>query len=274
MAQKKKNSATKKRIGTQNTIDPKKALLLALLVALVGGMFVWVSNAGTSSYNKSVADCPKLDYANHPDTQKCIDTSAEALVYRYYAGLLGRQPDKGGIKFWSSQLIKNKQTAERVAERMLASNEAKRKESPNLIFVHMLYVNILGTSTYNHDEYVAYLAKLDAKQVTRDQLIKEFGLKRHLPFDKAKTLMNIDDVQFVTNLYERMLGRKWVVSYGPKMKIQNGEVEYWVNQLKRPQNGTASPKMTRAQVAATFAKSNEAISKHRAGFIAYVNNQK
>ena len=272
MATKGKSKGSKKSLKQTKQLDSKKMLIVVLFVAVVGGLFMLVSNAGAeSSYNTSVSACPK---SPADKLKSCVDKSAESLVYRYYLGLLGRKPDTGGITFWSKQLTSKKNTPVRVAERMLASNESKNKEVPNIVFVSMLYANISKTTQYDNAEFDAYLAKLNAKKVTREQLIKEFATNNKISVETATTAMSIDDAKFVTNLYERMLGRKWVSKNTKAAKTQNKEVQYWVNKLKRQANGTKPSLMTRPQVAFTFAKSNEATKKLSQPFIDYVNSLK
>jgi len=270
MANKSKSKSNNSSLKSAKKIDAKKAIIVVLAVAVVGGIFVLVSNAGTEGgYNTSISACPKSPAQKLKD---CVDKSAESLVYRYYAGLLGRKPDAGGIAFWSNQLTSKKNSPVRVAERMLASNESKSKEVPNVVFVSMLYSNIAKNSKPNTDEFNTYVAKLNDKKITRDQLIALFANKSGLTVAKAKVAMSIDDAKYVTNLYERMFGRNWVTADAKAAQSQNKEVQYWVDKLKA--NGTKPAEMTRPQVAYEFAKSSEAVKKHGQAFIDYVNSQK
>jgi hypothetical protein len=55
---------------------------------------------GTPDYQYSIAEKCAGDQA----TQSCKDLSAEALVYRLYVGLSGRQPNKGELADWTQKL--------------------------------------------------------------------------------------------------------------------------------------------------------------------------
>ena len=129
MATKGKSKGRKKSLKQTKQLDSKKMLIVVLYVAVVGGLFMLVSNAGAeSSYNTSVSACPK---SPADKLKSCVDKSAESLVYRYYLGLLGRKPDTGGITFWSKQLTSKKNTPVRVAEPTGASQSTSCTRSPS-----------------------------------------------------------------------------------------------------------------------------------------------
>jgi hypothetical protein len=232
--------------------DSVKMALIVVLAALVGGFSVWLANAGTATV-KSLADCKmtvsanvKADGTIVPTTndsktlaatnayRDCVDSSAEALVYRYYVGLAGRKPEKlhvplrrtDGIVFWRNALTEKKETPARVAERMLCTNELRK-------------LGLVG-------------ADKDASRCT-------------VAPDKSgdvKLYVQKNNQDFVDWVYLKMLGKDASKKSGVYLKDPEGRA-YWKKKLD-------SKKLTRAEVVASIAQSSEAKRVNSANFVKYI----
>lgn len=266
----KKKKTTKKQLKKTQFFSKKNVVVIVILVAIAGGLSLLLTSASNNSYNTSVQSC-KLTNAGQESYQRCLDRSAEALVYRYYVGLLNRKPEKAGITFWSNQLVKGKQTPTRVAERMLASTEASWGKSTNLLFVYGAYERITGKYVSDNRDFVeTVLDNLIEGRTTRANVIKLFATQAGISYATANAKAAPAEFDFVAGLYTNMLKRKADILYDKNSK----EVNYWVDQLyTATEKGEINPgKLSRAQVAAKFATSEEAIRVNRAGFINYVNS--
>lgn len=266
----KKKKTNKKQLKKTQFLSKKNIVVAIVLVAIVGGLSLLLTSANSNSYNTSVKSC-KLTNAGQEAYQRCLDRSAEALVYRYYVGLLARKPEKAGISFWTGQLVKGKQTPTRVAERMLASTEASWGKTTNQMFVYSAYERITGKYVSDNRDFVeTVLDNLIEGRTNRANVVKLFAKQAGISYAVANAKAASAEVDFVAGLYINMLKRK------PNNLYENNseELNYWVNQLYTATNkGEINPgKLSRAQVAARFATSEEAIKVNRSGFVNYVNN--
>ena len=97
-----------------------------------------------------------------------------AFATRLYTTCLGRQPDKTGLNTWSNNLANRKVTGQQAAITFFSSAEFKNHNYPNDEFIKRCYRTFLNrepdTTGYN-----AYLAALNNKSLTRDQMVKDFS---------------------------------------------------------------------------------------------------
>jgi len=144
-----------------------RALPLALIIAGVGGFFVYQSFAGVSSY--SWRQCAPA-YSD-----LCLQDSAETRVMRLYTGVLGRNADKNGLEFWSKRLLSNRDNTTTIAQNFLGSSEGKRLygQKANADYVKQLYKNVLerepAASEVNY-----WKARLDSKTNSRASVAAHF----------------------------------------------------------------------------------------------------
>ncbi len=144
-----------------NSFSLKKGLIAAGLVAIVGLVAVAFSFAGgTPDYQYSIAEKCSGDQA----TQSCRDLSAEALIYRLYLGLSGREPNAGELSEWTQKLAGDRVRPQGVIEVGLR-NPAFTSLS-NKAYVEKLYQGFFGRQAdTNGLDY--WTKQLDANKLTR-----------------------------------------------------------------------------------------------------------
>jgi len=240
--------------------DFKRALPMVAVVALVGGYFVYQSFAGVAlyAYQYSIQQC---DGATSSGTQNFTDTnctkkSAETLTYRLYEGVFGRKPDAGGYKFWTQVLAGDRNRPQRVAQRMLATDEAQYGSISNREFVQKVYTQIFGrTGDTKGVDY--WTGQIDAKKRTKTDVLEDFAKNKKMSMDDAYTKMGRPtNKAYVQQLYTRVLGRTG----------DTKGVDYWTAQL-------TAKKTTRYDLMAQFATSDASIKHHAGDSLTFVNAQ-
>ena len=71
-------------------------------------------------------------------------TNTEAYVARIYTKALGRNPEAGGLKYWTSEINNKKRTPVAVAEAFFFTPEFTNKKLNNTNFVKVLYRTFMG----------------------------------------------------------------------------------------------------------------------------------
>lgn len=269
---------TSKQLKAQSKIDPIKALLIVLAVALVGGSLVYISNASTlSSYNKSVVECNNIKTSSTLTKKQwtdCANSSAEALTYRYYRGLLGRQPDRSGFVFWTNALVKGKENPERIAQRMIASTEGTYGTLSNEQFVARLYNTIKGKP--GDTKGVEYWTKKLTSGTKRARVIELFAAEAKVPYATALKKMSQDvltNKQFVDKLYDYMMeaDKATITVYPAPAPASAKDRAYWVAKLD---STDPKVKLTRQAVAAKLAQTITAKNANSSEFLNYVQSLK
>lgn len=244
-------------ISTLKKLNWKRSLPVVVVVALVGGFLVFRSFAGQTlyKYQYSAYQCTgfnKADIAkNTADT--CVGASAEALTFRYYQGIFGRNPDAAGYKFWVQQLAGDRERPSRSAEKILATREASYDKLSNADYVSAAYKNILrrnadtGGQTY-------WLGQLDSKKQTRDFLLRTFAAQAKItPEVAAQKMGKPTNEEFVKQAYVGLLGRP----------ADAAGLSYWKGQLD-------AKKLAPKDVIARLAIENESIKKHAPALATYL----
>lgn len=156
-------------------LDLKRMVPVVAVVALVGGFFVFRSFADTKlyAYQYSVAKCSVNSSTKEVKNATCRDKSAEALTYRFYKGLLGRNPDSGGYKFWTQKLAGDRLTPEKVAQQMIDADKKVQQKS-TAQFVEDLYKNMLLRNADSGGKKY-WVDQLNGKKVTRQKAAAHFA---------------------------------------------------------------------------------------------------
>lgn len=243
-----------------------RAAPVIVLISLVGGFLVFRSFAGgkpTPAYQYSAYDkvkCPSFSkdkVSENATWNSCANLSAEALIYRMYHGILGRDPDfalpatangatgqpakVSGYAYWTQKLAGDRTRATRVTQLILNSKEATGTVSDEQ-YVASLYLNVLGREGDKSGK-AYWLGQLSTKKKTRQDALAYFAAqaKPVKTVTQAATDMGYPTTKkFVENLYAGFLGRQ------PDAK----GLASWTKQLD-------TKKYERNQVAAIFAQSSE-----------------
>ena len=143
----------------------KRAAPLVIVVALIGGFFVFKSFAGTRDRYFNCAP----EY-----TQACFNDTYDAGLIRMYGGVLGRAADKSGLQYWVGQFQKSSNPASytTVAQQFINSSEFQRKYGnlSDAKFVEAMYPQILRR-VGDKPGMDYWTRKLTSKAVTRAQLV-------------------------------------------------------------------------------------------------------
>lgn len=184
MATAKLRTNTKRRASAVRVSKKKKrglsklqALAIAGVLAIIGVVAVVASQAsGTPNYQYSANKyCVE---ANGKSSQKaiidCKNTSAEAMVYRMYNGLYGRNPDSGGYAFWTQKLAGDRV---KITETSLVVDQTKKMGS-DTAFVKALYTNMFKrtASQKEVDQWVARLKATGNKNWSRQKVAAQFAI--------------------------------------------------------------------------------------------------
>lgn len=179
-----KKPTTKARKKTSVRISKKKrgiskfqALAVAAVLAIVGVVVVVATRAsGTPPYQYSQAKycvSGNTKESTRP-VQNCINTSAEALVFRLYKGLYGKRPDDGGYVFWTQKFAGDRVQPSKsslVVERV-------GKMGSDTDFVKTLYANMFDRSA-TAKELSYWTAKLKGNKAwTRQQVAVNFAISK------------------------------------------------------------------------------------------------
>lgn len=182
------------------------------------------------------------------------------MVFRYYYGLLGREPDLSGFKFWSRAATVQNESPTRIAARMIASTEGKYGTLSNEQFVARMYNNIFVPGRVGDAKGVEYWTKKLNSGTKRTRVIELFAAQAKVPYATAVQRMDqvLTNQQFVDRVYQYMLGKS-------PANDKAGHA-YWTKRL----DATDNTKLTRAQVAFEIGKSSTARSYNHERFKAYI----
>jgi hypothetical protein len=116
-----------------------RALPVIIVVALVGGFFVWRSLA----YSAYACSTNTNGYVYD---DKCVMGSDEASVIRTYYAFFNREPDTSGFTYYKNQLLSKKMTVSKMVSIFVNSSEFKRKYGgmTNSQFVKAIYPQVFG----------------------------------------------------------------------------------------------------------------------------------
>jgi hypothetical protein len=232
--------------------NAKRAVPLALVVALVGGFFVFRSFASVTpppAYQYSIATCATIKDTSKPS--KCHDESAEALAYRLQVATLGRQSD-WGYKNLTQQLAGDRKAASTVSSVITNTPEARWGGLSNKDYVD----KVAGLATVK--QRAEWTKLMDQKKLSRDQLAENIAAL--FKISKNRAMMpsyRYNNKQFVENIFKKLLkrGDAFVASAN----------DTWLKALNEE-------KRTRANTVLAIAQSQEAKNKTRADMIKYVRS--
>lgn len=169
--------------------DAKSVLVRGDLERLVGG-------AGNDTI---LGDGFQIDYY----------AQEAAQVYRLYHATLGRDPDKGGIANWTSQIAWGQTTAQGVAAGFTNSPEFLKTYGAldDAGFVSLMYQNVLGRSA-SQGEIDAWLARMQGGQ-GREQVALGFSdspeFIRNTAADAASFIKGGNPANWVDDIYRLYL---------------------------------------------------------------------
>lgn len=167
----------------------KRTLPVVLIVAVVGGFFVFQSFATTKRPNLqySVFTCSEVSTRERNPDYTCYDYSAEAGVYRAYKAALGRYPSSGDYQSWvqpmvggdaASASIPGRLMYKDAVKRMLATPEAKRgngamanNANDGQVVVNVFRNSLAQTAT-NQDIFYWVKQKADKKWSLEEMVIQ------------------------------------------------------------------------------------------------------
>jgi hypothetical protein len=166
-------SKTGKTSLKKRSFTLKKYIPCVILIALVGGFFVWRTFAGTKLYANqySVAKCPGFDGKKINPSDKCINDSAERITFSLYKGLYKRSPDSKGYAFWVQKFAGDRMQPTDVANHMLKTSVLKKVN--NAQFVSTLYKNLTAKNLTSKDSD-NWKKRLDSKKWNKGQTIAYF----------------------------------------------------------------------------------------------------
>lgn len=182
-----KPKTTTKRKATSVRVNKKKrginklqALAVAAVLAIVGVVVVVFSRAdGTPNYQYSWNKYCVSAYGktSAKEVQGCKNTSAEAMVYRLYRGLLDKEPELEDYKYWTQKLAGDRV---KVGELGLVTENVSKLGS-DTAFVKALYKNMLYRDA-KESELVSWRNKLKAtgsKKWSREKMVYAFAITQN-----------------------------------------------------------------------------------------------
>lgn len=182
----------------------------------------------------------------------------KAFVYRMYRVCLLREPDEGGLVYWTNLLKGRKQTGAEVAFGFFTSNEMTARNLNDADYVERAYESILGRAS-DPGGKAYWLQKLESG-ISRKALIsgfaasdefgvicREYGIVQGSCAATEDRDRNHGVTAYVSRLYTRMQGRSFDIE----------GLNYWCRIILK-----APAKATLVQVAVDgFMHSNEFIAK-------------
>ena len=114
-------------------------------------------------------------------------TKTEAYVARIYTKALGRQPEAGGLKYWTGEINAKRKTPVEVAEQFFFAPEFTNKKLNNTEYVKVLYRTFMGREADKGglDYWVGRLNKGESRKSVLEafagcpefqKIVKSFGL--------------------------------------------------------------------------------------------------
>lgn len=161
-----------------------RALPIVAVVSLVGGFLVWRSFAATTLYvnQYSVYQCSngQFNKSKINAADKCVQSSAEALAYRYYKAI-GSTPDtatgKGGkasgYAFWTQRFAGDRVTPTDAGSQFIAGSKTASAKSSQA-FIESLYQNLLGRKA-DPSGLKYWRQQLDSKKWSRGKVLAHFA---------------------------------------------------------------------------------------------------
>ncbi len=162
---------TKKKRG----ISKFQALALVGVLALIGVVAVVASKAsGTPPYQYSWNKYCIAAHGSSTDKEikDCKNKSAEAMVFRLYNGLFGRNPDAGEYKFWTQKFAGDRM---KVGTSDLVVRHSAKLGNSDTAFVKAVYRNMLHREATDK-EMVAWRTKIKQKKITKAQMMVQFAV--------------------------------------------------------------------------------------------------
>ncbi len=186
--------------------------------------------------------CLVFGFSSYANTQKDSQvvkavkkaslTPAEEFITRFYKNILGRDPDPGGLSYWSEKLKNSTATA--IALEFFNSNEYKALNPSNEEFINILYKTMYGREP-DPGGYAFWKNKLDSKEMSKEEvmlafftseefklLAAKFGVEAISPIDKLHFIPKNSIEGFIKRLYLLVLGRD----------ADSGGVAYWKKEIE------------------------------------------
>lgn len=244
-----------------------RILPIALVVAVVGGYFVFQSFATTkkTNFQYSAFSCGQINRSKNPD-YTCHDFSAEAGVYRAYKAVLGRYPAKTDYKSYVQPMVGGDADAENipgrlsytiVIKRLLATPEAKSAKgamvnNPNDgQLVANVFKNALNRNASNADIFNWVKLKADRKW-SNDQLVYQIISSKEAR-EKQRTT-------FLADLSGNKIEKFKIIDYATQKQTNRANLAKKINKnnsstLKATKDRNAD---NRSRLAASQAIANQA----------------
>lgn len=269
-------------------ISKWQALAIVGVLAVIGVVAVVATRAsGTRDYqyswNKYCVPAYGKDDAG--EVKNCKNRSAEAMVFRLYNGLFGRNPDAGEYQFWTQKFAGDRM---KVAESDLVVRHSAKLGNSDTAFVKAVYRNMLHREATDK-EMVAWRTKIKEKKVTKAMMMVQFAVsneaitRNQTRFDAfisgPNAVPKVNVVQTAANEQEKRFDAM-LLSYAQPTSVDLREVEGDVasaqNQLTAA-SATASKQaistsdlnsikvnQSKAQEAMSHAKARAAVARDRA----------
>lgn len=182
-------------LNTLKNFNWKRALPVVLLISIAGGYFVFRSFAGSLIYNYqfSRSECSTVSNPNtkalssatqladssrsvNPSDLDCDQQSAEAMVYRMYQGVLGREPDPAGFKFWVQKLAGDRAKPSEMATQLLQNKSISNLSAPE--YVTWMYKQFNGRSQPDDKGLAFWTKHLNDKSWSRSGMAAHFAAQK------------------------------------------------------------------------------------------------
>jgi hypothetical protein len=161
-------------IKSKTRFNWRKYLPIILVVAALGGLFVWRSFAQVKlyPYQYSVYQCDsgKFDKAKINPDDKCLQSSAEAITFRLYDASSNKTPDTKGYQYWVQKLAGDRTQPSEASASLINGLKSKN----NTQYVEALYNNAFGRKADTRGK-VYWKSKLDKKQWNRERVLAHFA---------------------------------------------------------------------------------------------------
>ena len=182
-------------LGSLKNFNWKRSLPVVAVIALVGGLFVFRSFAGNAlySYQYSRTDCKvtqqrQLQTVDSASTtvdavtptaaedDTCQPKSAEAMTYRMYTGILGREPDTAGYKYWVQKLAGDRIRPSEMAASLLKQKKVASLETAD--YIPLLYKQFLGKNRPDDKGLAFWTKHLEDKSWSRAKMATHFSIQK------------------------------------------------------------------------------------------------
>jgi len=168
------------------------------------------------------------------------------FVARFYQTVLEREPDSGGLDYWSSKLQSKELSGADIAYAFVNSEEFKNKNLDDVDFLEILYNTFFGRAS-DVAGMNFWLNKLESNEMDREEVLKGFIYSDEFSnICKEYGIEQVDKVNdFVRRFYEKALGRSADL---------NGML-YWSKELKEQRKSAT-------EIAYNFIESEEFKNKN------------